>query len=55
MKTLLEISDEDVGLEPKEDPQYKPRTTARAVIFKNNLIFSSSSSDFQINERESKY
>lgn len=32
MKTILEISDADVGLEPKSDAKHIPRTAARAIL-----------------------
>ena len=38
MKKILEISDSDVGLEPKTDAQFRPRTAARAIVKKKDLI-----------------
>jgi len=38
MERILELSDKDVGLEVKEDVDYRPRTAARAVIFHNGKV-----------------
>ncbi len=38
MKTILELSDVDVGVKPKEDSKHIPRTAARAVMMNKGLI-----------------
>jgi len=37
MKRILEISDEDVGYEPKDNSE-RPRTAARAIVTKRGLV-----------------
>jgi len=38
MKRILEINDEDVKQEVKQNVKYKPRTAARAVLFKKDKV-----------------